>query len=160
RNPQSVPRPADAPFKHRANAEFTGHHTDVDGFALIGEARIARDHQETADLGEVGDHVLGYPVSKVFLLGIAAHVLKRQNGDRGPVGRRKQWGLFRRSGFRFGGDAHFERIRANRLGYVLELDFAYIADRQIEPRSDLTKGVLRQTDRAWLGDAFQSRGNI
>jgi hypothetical protein len=71
------------------DAEFTGNDTDVDRLALVGEARFARDHHEAADLGEVGDHVLGYPVSEIFLLGIAAHVLERQDGDRGFVWRRE-----------------------------------------------------------------------
>ena len=37
---------------------------------------------------------------------------------------------------------------------------AEIADRQIEPRFHLPIGVLGQTDRAGLGDALQSRGDI
>ena len=46
------------------------------------------------------------------------------------------------------------------MRYVLEADFAFIADHQIEPRSDLAKCVLGEADRARLGDAFQSRGDI
>ena len=38
--------------------------------------------------------------------------------------------------------------------------FAEIADREIEPRLDLPIGVLGKTDRAGLGDAFQSRGDV
>ena len=144
-----------------------GHHADVDRLALVGEARIARDHHEAADLGEVGDHVFGDPVSKVFLLGIAAHVLKRQHRDRRPVRRRELHRSFfrrrelgRRRGFRFDGNADPERIDPNRLRDVLEADLAFVADRQIEPRPDLSKSVLGEADRARLGDAFQSRGNI
>src|SRR6202035_1787806 len=48
----------------------------------------------------------------------------------------------------------------DRLGDVLELGRAKIAHREIEPRLDLAVGVFRQTDRARLGDPFQSRGNI
>ena len=77
----------DAAFKNCTDAKFTGDDTDVDRLAFVSEARIAGDHQEAADLGEVGDHVLGDPVSEIFLLGIAAHVLERQHGDRGFVGR-------------------------------------------------------------------------
>ena len=33
-------------------------------------------------------------------------------------------------------------------------------DSEIKPPFHLTIGVLRQTDRAWHGDAFQSRGDI
>ena len=56
--------------------------------------------------------------------------------------------------------ADFERIDPDRLGNVLELRSAEIADRQIEPPLDLPIGVLGKTDAAGLGDAFQSRGDI
>ena len=85
-DPYPIAGAADAPFEHGADAEFTGHHAYVDRLALIGEARIARDHQQAADLREVGDHILGYPVGEIFLLRVAAHVLERQHGDRRLVG--------------------------------------------------------------------------
>ena len=56
--------------------------------------------------------------------------------------------------------ADFERIDPDRLGDVLELGRAEIADRQIEPPLDLAIGILGQADRAGLGDAFQPRGDI
>ena len=40
------------------------------------------------------------------------------------------------------------------------MGWAEIGDREIEPPLHLAVGVLRQTDRARLGDAFQSRGDI
>ena len=64
------------------------------------------------------------------------------------------------AGFACGGRADLERIDADRLGDVLELGRAEIDDREIEPPLDLTIGVLGQTDRAGLGDAFQPRGDI
>ena len=48
----------------------------------------------------------------------------------------------------------------DRLGDVLELRRAEIADRQIEPSLDLPIGVLGETDRAGLRDALQPRGDI
>ena len=56
--------------------------------------------------------------------------------------------------------ADFERIDPDRLGDVLELGWAEIGDREIEPSAHLAIGVLGKTDRAGLGDAFQSRGDI
>ena len=56
--------------------------------------------------------------------------------------------------------ADFERIDPDRLGDVLELGRAQIAHGKIEPRLHLPIGVLGQADRAGLGDAFQSRGDI
>ena len=48
----------------------------------------------------------------------------------------------------------------HRLGDVFELRCAQIADLEIEPRLDLTIGVLGKADRAWLGDAFQPGRDI
>jgi hypothetical protein len=48
----------------------------------------------------------------------------------------------------------------DRLDDVLELGSAEIADLEIEPPLHLPVGLLRQTDRAWLGDALQPRGDI
>ncbi len=53
-----------------------------------------------------------------------------------------------------------ERINPDRLGDVLELVWAEIGDRQIEPPPHLAIGVLGETDRARLGDALQPRGDI
>ena len=65
-----------------------------------------------------------------------------------------------RRGLRLGGLADFERIDPDRLGDVLELGRAEIADREIEPPLDLPVGVLGETDRAGLADALQPRGDI
>ena len=56
--------------------------------------------------------------------------------------------------------ADLERIDPNRLGDILELRLAKVADHEIEPPPDLPVGVLRQADRPGLGDAFETRGDI
>jgi hypothetical protein len=61
---------------------------------------------------------------------------------------------------RLGGDADLQRINPDRLGDILELGRAKIADRKIKPRSHLSIGIFRKTNGAGLGDALQSRGNI
>ena len=53
-----------------------------------------------------------------------------------------------------GGDANLQRIDPDRLGNVLELGRAEIADREIEPRLDLAIGVFGKADRAGLGDTL------
>ena len=53
-----------------------------------------------------------------------------------------------------------QRIDPDRLGDVLELGRAEIGDREIEPPLHLPIGVLGETDRAGLGDAFEPRGDI
>jgi hypothetical protein len=39
------------------------------------------DDLERADLGELGDDVVGDPVTEVLVLGIDTHVLERKHGD-------------------------------------------------------------------------------
>ena len=53
-----------------------------------------------------------------------------------------------------------QRVYADRLGDVLELRRAEIANLKIEPRPDLPVSVLRQTDRARLGDSLQPSRDI
>ena len=65
-----------------------------------------------------------------------------------------------RHGLRLGGLADLQRIDPDRVGDVLELRRAEVADREIEPPFDLPIGVLRQADRARLADAFEPRGDI
>jgi hypothetical protein len=53
-----------------------------------------------------------------------------------------------------------QRIDTDRLRDVLELGQAKVAHLQIESAFDLAVGVLGQTDRPGLGDAFKTRGDI
>ena len=53
-----------------------------------------------------------------------------------------------------------QRIDPDRSFDVLELRRAEICDRHVEPAAHLAVGVLGKTDRARLGDAFQSRGDV
>jgi hypothetical protein len=54
----------------------------------------------------------------------------------------------------------FKRIDPDRIGDVLELDRAEIADGEIEPALHLTIGVLGKTDPARLAHALQPRGDV
>ncbi len=65
-----------------------------------------------------------------------------------------------RRGLGFGRQPDRKRIHPHGFGNVLELSLAEIADREIEPRAHLAKGVLGQADRAGFGDAYQARGDI
>ena len=84
------------------------------------------------------------------------HEQRRKRGER--AGRAMK--LPRNGGLRLRRDAHCKRIDPDRVSDVLELGQAEVADREIEPPLDLAIGVLRQTDRAGLGDAFDPRGDI
>ena len=81
--------------------------------------------------------------------------LVRRRGRALEFGRR---GRYRR--LRLRRLADFERIDVDRLGDVLELGRAEIADRHLEPSLDLPVCVLREADRARLGDALEPRGDI
>ena len=95
----------------------------------------------------------------MLLLRVAADIGERQDDHR-EARRGGFFGRWGRRGLRLGGLADLERIDPDRLGDVLELGRAEIGDREIEPPLHLTIGVLGETDRAGLGDALQSRGDI
>ena len=80
---------AHAALDHIADAELLGDLLHMDGLALVDERRVARDHEEPAQLGQRGDDVLADAVGKIFLLRIAAHVDEGKHGDGGPVGQRQ-----------------------------------------------------------------------
>jgi len=69
---------ANAALEHIVHAEFAADLFDIDGFALVGEARIARDHEQRLEPRQRGDDLLDHAIGEIFLLGIAAHVLERQ----------------------------------------------------------------------------------
>ena len=56
--------------------------------------------------------------------------------------------------------ADFERVNPDRFHDVLELGRAEIGDGQIEPPLHLPVGVLGETDRARLANAFEARGDV
>jgi hypothetical protein len=56
--------------------------------------------------------------------------------------------------------ADVERIDPDRLGDVLELDWAEVCDGEIESPLDLSIGVLGKRDRTGLGYSFQTRGDV
>ena len=126
---------------------------------FVGEGRVAGDDERARDAREVGGEALGNAVGEVFLFVIAADICERQH-DEGETRRGGFFGRWGRCELRVGGCAGVKRIDADRLGDVLELGRAKIADREIEPTLDLPIGVLRQTDRPRLRDAFEPRGDI
>jgi hypothetical protein len=95
----------------------------------------------------------------MLLLRVAADIGKRQDHHR-EARRGRFIGRRGRRGPRLGGLADVKRIDSDRIGDVLEFYRAEVADRQVEPPLDLAIGVLGQADRAWRGDAFETRGDI
>src|SRR6516225_11058737 len=80
-----------ASFTHRAfkdvtYAQVAADLLHIDGLALVGESRIAGNHEEPADLGERGDDLLDHAIREILLIWVAAHVGKGENSDRRLVG--------------------------------------------------------------------------
>src|SRR5215470_11506134 len=75
-NAHAVSSFAHRTLQHVTYAEFSTDLLHIDRPPLVGEARIAGDHEEPADATERGDDLLDGAVREIVLPGIAAHVLE------------------------------------------------------------------------------------
>ena len=151
---------AHAAFEHVAHAELAADLLDVDGLALVGEGRIARDHEQRLEARQRGDDVLDHAVGEIFLLGIAAHVLERQHRDRRLVGQRQRVRALGMLEGRRGLRAEPDAPGAHRLGDVLQRLLAQVVEGDLDLAADLPVRVVRHADAAGLGNAFQPRGDV
>ena len=87
-DPHPVPGLANAALDHIGNAQLLGDLLQVHGLALVGEDGVAAEHEQARDIRQIGDDVLGDAVAEELLLGIVAHVGKRQDRHRRLVGAR------------------------------------------------------------------------
>ena len=87
---QTVAGLAHASFQDIAYAELAPNLTHVDRSPFVGEGRVARDHEQGLAARQAGDDFLDQAVDEILLLGIAAHVLKGQHGNRWFVGQRRR----------------------------------------------------------------------
>src|SRR5205823_14716413 len=71
-----------AAFKHVARVERLAYLAHIARLSLVLERRIARDDDQSGNLGEIRDQILGHAVGEVRLIGFAAHVVERQDGYR------------------------------------------------------------------------------
>src|SRR5262249_23716855 len=81
--------------------------------------------EEPPDAGECGDDLLDHAVREIFLLGVAAHVLKRQDRDRRLVRERQNGRGRSRHGFGRARGA-MNPVDPQRPSNVLDLLLAYI----------------------------------
>jgi hypothetical protein len=80
-NPDPGPAPANAALENIAHAELLRGFANVDRACFVNEARIARDDPKPVEFRQSGDDVFDEAVAEILLLGVAAHVLKGQNGN-------------------------------------------------------------------------------
>src|SRR5690606_33055432 len=75
---------AHAAFEHIADPELPADLLHIHASALVGEAGVARAHEEPLHARQRGDDVFGDTVAEVLLFRIATHVVERQNRHRRP----------------------------------------------------------------------------
>src|SRR5919106_2851114 len=154
-------RRSDAALQDIANSEVPGDLPDIDGFALVNEARIPGDDEEPTQARQRRDDVLGHAVSEVILLGIATQIGEGQ--DR--YGRlldlpRLLWACIRadrpESRRKVQGDA----ISAYWPIDVLEHLLAHVLESEIESVADVISDGCRDRDPTRFRYAFQPRRQI
>src|SRR5215472_997017 len=85
-DPHTIAKCANAAFQHELNAEFSPDALHVNVLASVLKGGIARYDEQRAKPRKFGYDILSDSVRQVFLFRVAAHVVKRQYGDRRFVG--------------------------------------------------------------------------
>src|SRR5579864_2681336 len=83
RDTDAISGTSHAAFEDRAHSEYFGNFADVLVFSLERERRGARDDLESGYVGQQIQDLLRQPVAEVLVIGVAAYIGKRQNGDGG-----------------------------------------------------------------------------
>src|SRR5438067_1996771 len=73
-------------FEHVANAKLAPDLLHIDRLPLVGEGRIASDHEQPGNAGKRGDDFLDHAVDEIFLLRVARHVLEGKTAIDGLSG--------------------------------------------------------------------------
>jgi hypothetical protein len=157
---QAVRRLADTALEDVAHAELTPGLLQVHRSALVGEARIAGDHEEPLDAREAGDDVLGHAVGEILLLHVAAHVGERQHGDRRPVGQRERGMLRGVLPDALGLDARLDAIDMDRAGDVLHAMLAEVGEADRKLLADMLAHGRADADLAGLGERLEPRRDV
>jgi hypothetical protein len=132
-DPYAPPCPSHAALHHVAGSELSTHPLHVDRPPLVGERGVAGDYGKQPPAGEARDQVLDDSVGKVLLLGVDAHVVEREHGNRGAPGEAGdgQRGLLLVLG------RGLDPVHAQRLRDVLDLVLAEIHTAQAQPAFDV-----------------------
>jgi hypothetical protein len=75
----AVTRPAHASLDQIAHPQFPTDLLHGNGPPLVAEGGIARDDEEIPYAAQRGGDVFDHAVSEIILLGVAAHILERQD---------------------------------------------------------------------------------
>ena len=154
-------RLAHAAFQHKANAKFAADLSHIDGAALVGKGRVARDDVHVPVVGQARDDVLNHAVGEIVLIAVSTHVLKRQDCDRQPVGKREFGRLRGRHGRRFGlRSVQQQATNPDWPGDVLELLLALVGKADIEAAFDVLLHARRHANAAWRRKSLQPGSHV
>src|SRR5262249_18034806 len=154
RDAHAVGRLARAAFEHVANAELATDLPYIYGMTLVGEARVAGDHEQVAKARQRRGDILDDPVGEIVLLGVAAQILERQDRDRGPLGKRQSRpGRCCRATGPHAIDPHWPSD-------IFQPLLAGILQRDVELAAHLPLGVIREANAAGLGHSLEARRHI
>src|SRR5271154_3251497 len=119
-DPHSVPTTMHRAFEDITHIQITADPFHVERLALVGEGRVARDHERTGDPRQIRRKTFGDTIDEIFLLGVAAYIGKGQNND-GETRCRGRGRSLRQpyGGLRWYRPTDFERIGPDGLGDVL-----------------------------------------
>ena len=74
----------DTSLQHVTHAEILGHLLHLHGFALVGRTGVARNDQDSGELGKIRDDVVGHAIGEVTVLRTAADAIERQDREGRP----------------------------------------------------------------------------
>src|SRR5499426_815009 len=139
---------AHAAFEHVAHPELATNLFHVHRPALVGKARIARDHEQPMYARQGRGDLFHHAVSEVVLFRVAAHVIEGHDGDRWFVGQR-QCSLC---------CSHIQShaIHPHRPRDVLELPVAYILEGDIDLPLHVFLHATRYADSTRLRQPLQT----
>ena len=158
-DPDLGTRFAHASLDNVVHAEVFADFDNVDVLTFEGERGIAGDDEELRQLRQAGDDVLRNAVGEILLFRVAAHVHEGKHGDRRTLkGGSISGGMPRRDLGACPPD--LDPIDPHRPRDILEFLFAEIDKRLLHPVTNLTEGIVRETNSARLRDALDPRGYV
>src|SRR6516164_403727 len=150
-------------FEHIPDAQIAPDLFHIDGTALVGERRVAGDHEEPFDPGESGDDLFDHAVGKIFLLWIPAHILERKHCDRRLVGKRQRLVVKHRGQPRprlYGDGTVPNPVHTYWPSDVLDAPLAQILESKVQLVADLVIHCPGNTNPARLSERFEASRNI